>query len=70
MKFILTVLMGMCLIGCSNNYFEKAKEADNKGDYKTAVKYFEKACNGGEVKGCYNLGVMYENGYGVKQAFS
>ena len=66
MKFILTVLMGMCLIGCSNNYFEKAKEAYNKGDYKTAANFYEKACDKGNAQGCFNLAGMYVNGRGVK----
>ena len=33
-----------------------------------AVKYYRKACTLNNGKGCHNLGVMYENGSGVKQS--
>jgi hypothetical protein len=26
---------------------------------------YQKACDGGDAQGCFNLGVMYENGRGV-----
>ena len=70
MKFILTVLMVLCLASVAmGNDFNKGLEAYNKGDYATAVTYFEKACNEGKVKGCFNLGIMYKNGNGVKQDY-
>ena len=30
----------------------------------------EKACDGGNMLGCHNLGIMYTNGNGVKKDFS
>ena len=32
-----------------------------------AVELFTKACDGGNAIGCFNLGVMYSNGEGVRQ---
>ncbi len=37
-------------------------------DYK-AVKLYRKACNGGNVRGCNNLGNMYDEGKGVPQDY-
>ena len=57
MKFILTVLIGLCLASVAMaSDVDKGLEAANKGDYETAVKYFEKACNEGIAEGCSNLG--------------
>lgn len=38
--------------------------------YKEAFLKFQKACDWGYAKGCVNLGVMYEDGQGVKQDYS
>src|SRR5574344_645866 len=37
--------------------------------YTEAFPYCEKACNLNEGNGCHNLGVLYNNGYGVKQDY-
>ena len=31
---------------------------------------YKKACDGGEMYGCYNLGTIYANGNGVEKDFS
>jgi len=41
-----------------------------KQDYFKAVELFQKACDGGDAAGCYNLGIMYMNGQGVKQDYA
>jgi TPR repeat protein len=33
--------------------------------YETAIKWYKKAANENWVTGQWNMGVMYENGYGV-----
>ncbi|MBQ9589796.1 MAG: sel1 repeat family protein [Butyrivibrio sp.] len=38
-------------------------------DYQKARSYYEKACNLHVRDGCYNLGVIYYNGQGVRQNF-
>ncbi|MBM4127742.1 MAG: sel1 repeat family protein, partial [Nitrospira sp.] len=38
-----------------------------KQDSIHAVELFRKACDGGDTKGCFNLGWMYDEGNGVKQ---
>ena len=42
---------------------------DNK-EYDKAFESFKKACDGGNMRGCYNLGLMYEKGKGVEEDFS
>lgn len=41
-----------------------------KQDYLKAMKFYTKSCDGGDTEGCYNLGIMYLNGQGVKQSNS
>ena len=36
-------------------------------DFERAVSLHQKACDGGNMRGCYNLGFMYQNGTGVPQ---
>ena len=38
-----------------------------KKDFSKAVQLFKKACDGGHMLGCHNLGVMYQKGNGVKK---
>lgn len=39
-------------------------------NYQQAFKYFHKACNvSGNMRGCVNLGIAYNDGEGVKQNF-
>ncbi|MFT2723534.1 tetratricopeptide repeat protein [Helicobacter pylori] len=38
-----------------------------KQDFSKAKGYFEKACDLNNGGGCSNLGVLYQNGDGVKQ---
>lgn len=33
----------------------------------TTLEGAKKACDGGDMSGCFNLGAMYDNGEGVKQ---
>jgi len=36
--------------------------------YYKAAELYRKACDMGDTYGCYNLGVLYENGQGVRQS--
>ena len=40
---------------------------NNKGDYKSAVKYWKKAAELGDMEAHYNLSVMYQKGEGVEK---
>ena len=42
-------------------------EAGIRQDYRQAINLFSKACEKGEEKSCYQLGIMHRNGDGVKQ---
>ena len=69
MKRILVLLVVLFSIGFSKDLTELGKEAYDKGDYQKAAQLYQKACDGGNVGGCSNLGVLYENGRGVKQDY-
>ena len=49
--------------------FQEGWSAIEKGDYKTALSIFEDLAKKGDIEAQYNLGVMYYNGYGVKQDY-
>ena len=59
LKIILLGLLG--LFGIASFFVLKSKDAQE------AAKLYRIACNGGEMNGCNNLGVMYVNGTGVVQ---
>ena len=54
--------------GAKNDYEQGIAFYNNK-EYDKAVELYKKACDGGEVRGCSNLGVMYEYGNGVEKDF-
>ncbi len=39
----------------------------NKGNKKEAIELYTKACDGGDMHSCINLGLLYGSGDGVKQ---
>jgi len=46
--------------------FDDALKAYDSGDKQKAVQLYTKACHGNLMIGCYNLGVLYDTGDGVK----
>ena len=48
-----------------NKAYEQGRAFYNNKEYDKAAELFKKACNGGEMLGCRNLGIMYDNGNGV-----
>ena len=49
--------------------FEKGVAAFKSGDYGTALDAFRAAAADGDVRAQYNLGIMFDNGYGVQQKY-
>jgi len=47
--------------------FDDGVRAYNNDNYQEAKKLWEKAANQGDAKAQYNLGLMYDNGRGVRQ---
>ena len=47
--------------------YEQGEAFYNNKEYDKAVELYKKACDGGKMSGCYNLGVMYTNGNGVEK---
>ena len=68
---LLVVLFSIVLfsIGFSKDLTESGKEAYDKGDYQKAAELYQKACDSGVAGGCYNLGLLYDEGQGVNQDY-
>ena len=59
------------MAGSNAGYLVKqGLHAAGNGDYTTAAKLFKKACDGKSTDGCYNLGLLYDKGYGIKLNYS
>lgn len=74
LKYLLTACLCLTLISLAwaestKDLFDKGNNAYQKGDYTQAAKFMKKICNRGDTSGCYNLGVLYRDGKGVKQSY-
>lgn len=49
------------------NLTDEAQIVYDAGDEQTAAKFWQKACESGEVRGCVRIGFLYQSGRGVKQ---
>ena len=52
--------------GAKNDYEQGIAFYNNK-EYDKAFEPFKKACDSGNMRGCFNLGIMYDNGNGVEK---
>ncbi len=64
---LLTLLLWLPIAQANEAEFQRANEAYESGDYKTAIDILESLAEQGYALAQSNLGVMYENGYGVVQ---
>jgi len=71
MKYILIVLLllSVNLSADSTGWISDGFDAEQKGEYKKAMRLYEKACNAGEMLGCNNVGVLFKMGKGVSQSY-
>ena len=67
MKKIVIVLLVLLGVNLYANLTNDGLYEYTKGNRQKASQLFKKACDGGDMKGCYNLGFLYANGQGVKQ---
>jgi TPR repeat protein len=51
-------------------HFSQASSLNSQKRYEEARPLYEKACEGGERRGCNDLGLLYEKGYGVSQDYA
>ena len=65
----LIVSLGLTLTLSFGATLDEGVKAANKGDYQTAKTIYEELASKGNVGAQYNLGIMYGNGYGVKQDY-
>ena len=64
-------LTPLAMAESAEDLFYQGVDAYDKGNYAQAAKLYEQACNGGDAEGgCYNLGLLYHNGQGVKQNYA
>uniref|UniRef100_UPI0026F2B4C3 tetratricopeptide repeat protein n=1 Tax=Campylobacter showae TaxID=204 RepID=UPI0026F2B4C3 len=69
MKRVFVLLVVLFSVGFSENLTKLGAEAYNQGDYQKAAQLYQKACDGGELRGCNNLGTLYVKGQGVNQDY-
>ena len=64
-----TLLVLMFLVGVNvyADLVDDGFKAYKSGDKQKTKKLWSKACDGGIMNGCYNLGLLYSNGDGVRQ---
>ncbi len=66
-------MLGLCVDGGlmaklnPEELFNLGMLSYDKQDFSKARKYFEKACDLNNGRGCSNLGVLYQNGQGVEK---
>jgi len=65
--FIVSVIIGGQSPSLAND-LTKGVEAYEKGDFKTALKFWHPLAEQGDTDAQFNLGVMYRRGEGVPQA--
>jgi hypothetical protein len=64
--FILSFFIALLIA----NDLEKGLEAISEGNFPKAKTYLQKACDEGNTKGCFGLGLMHYRGDGVEQNYS
>ena len=65
MKKILLALIVAVTVNATD--LTSGMEALERGDFKSAVMFFEKSAKNGNKMAQQNLSVMYNNGYGVEK---
>lgn len=72
MKTFTTLCLAMLLLFANAVYaadLEKGKQALKDGDYAAALEEFQTLAQEGNASGEFNLGVMYDRGWGVTQDY-
>lgn len=65
--FILILcLLGLSIVGCSEDNMVEAQQAYDKKDYAVAIDLYTKACDAKDAEACAIVGDMYDEGKGVK----
>lgn len=49
----------------SDTALEQGVSCHKAGDYLCALRRFKEACQAGAAEGCFNLGIMFDNGHGI-----
>lgn len=69
-RYVASLLIGLAIIGCSDNQhqdpaalFEKARMAEDTGDYNQAFALYEKASDAGFGRAHWRVASTYDHGY-------
>ena len=68
MKTLLALLLLISSLSWGAD-FQKGLTAAKQGDYATAIKEWTPIAEQGDAAAQFNLGVIYDNGYGVEQSY-
>ena len=63
-------LIPLVMAESAEDLYYQGVNAAKKGNYAQAITFFEQACNSGKAESCYNLGLLYANGQGVRQNYT
>ena len=63
-------LTPLAMAESAENLFNQGVNAHKQGNYSQAAKLYEQSCNGGVAGSCFNLGLLYDKGQGVKQNYA
>lgn len=66
MKIVLLTVM-LFVNSLSADSFSDANKAYENGDLKKASELMKKSCDNGNMRACWNLGLLYSNGRGVER---
>jgi len=61
-SFVIALLCGA--VFAHAGFIKEGMEAKEQGDHQKLVEVYDQACKEGKASGCYNLGVVYEQGTG------
>jgi len=69
-KYVYAIVVAGLFTGCSQYYdFAEGKRCYNEKKYNDAFTYFQKSADSGNAQSQCYLGIMYEQGQGVKQDY-
>ena len=66
-KALMTMALAVAALGAWAGDFEDGVAAHEAGNYQAAAASFMRSAQQGNVNAQFNLGVMYDNGRGVRQ---
>ncbi|MCX5727856.1 MAG: sel1 repeat family protein, partial [Nitrospirae bacterium] len=71
LRFPITLVLSLvCLVVPAWADYQAGMDANNRGDYASALREWRPLAEQGDAAAQYNLGVLYEKGRGVPQDYT